>query len=313
MTLALRTAALFALIALAASRAILLFHEFAGHGLAAIARGGEVTGHRLFLFGGGWIRYSKDTGFDTADQLVLSLGGIAVEIALAAIAVLAARRLESGRPLRIAAFGFAGICLIHVGSYLAAGTHHGFGDGLVLHRRLGELRALAVLPAAGLAIAAAYWLARRLMLEVPGLPAGRGRALAVLGVAALGAAAIHGGLYLVERQLTSDPTYAEVMRAEAERDARRALAAELARRRAAGTPMDAAEARRRERQLVAERQRFPIRPVLIALIAAAAVAGATRRRPPDDRRPLRLADLRGPALLCAAMLAAVAALARPFY
>lgn len=307
-----RCAALFALIGLGASRAILLFHEFAGHGLAAIAAGGEVTGHRLFIFGGGWIRYTKDAGFGPGDQLLLALGGIAIEVVLGIAAAIAARRLAPGRPLRIAALGFAGICALHVGFYLSAGTHHGFGDGMVLHRQLGELRILVVVASGGLAVAAGYWLARRLILEVPGLPAGW-RGVAVLGLAAVGAGVIHGGLYLAERAVTDDPTYAEVMRAEAERDARRALAAELARRRAAGVPMLADEARRRERELVAERARFPIRPVLIALIAVAALLGALRPRPPDDRPPIRFADLKTLAAITAALLIAVAALSRPFY
>lgn len=306
-------ALLFSLIALASSRAILLFHEFAGHGLAAIAVGGEVTGHRLFLFGGGWIRYHKDAGFDTGDQLVLALAGLAIEVALALAAIAASRRRQPGDPLRIAAVGFAGIALVHVGFYLAAGTHHGFGDGLVLHRLLGAWRTPVVLAASALAVVAAWWVARGLRGAIGGLPERRWRAAAVLGIASAAAVAVHGGLYLAERQITDDPTYADVMRAEAEREARRELASELARRRAAGEPMSSDEARRRERQLVAQRARFPIRSLLIGLVAIAAIAGALRRGPGAEVPAVRASDLLAPTAITAALLIAVAALARPFY
>jgi len=275
--------------------------------------GGEVTSHRLFVFGGGWIRYRNDAGFDTGDELFISLAGIAVELLIAIASIAFAARARSAA-VRVAGFCVAGICLVHVGFYLAAGTHHGFGDGLILHRQLGDLRWLVIGAASLLSMGAAYWWARRLLREVPGLPQKRWRALAALAIAGLVAGVVHGGLAYAERRIADDKTYADIMRADAERQAMALLAAEAHRRRLAGLPMGRDEAIARQRQLTDERAKFPIRPILAVLVALAGIAGSLSRRDAAVAGPpVRFADLKIPALLTTSLIIAVAVLARPFY
>ncbi|MCW5809019.1 MAG: hypothetical protein KIT31_42090, partial [Deltaproteobacteria bacterium] len=139
-------------VGVATSRAGLLVHELLGHGAVALALGGSITNVKLFWFAGGWVRTSVEPA--PFAQHATLLGGIAVElvvgialwIALARRTSLAAR-IARALGATLAAHGFF---------YLAAGTFHGFGDGALLHRELGDARTPVALAAGALSCAAAF-------------------------------------------------------------------------------------------------------------------------------------------------------------
>lgn len=264
--------------ALITSRAVLLIHEFAGHAGAALLVGADVTDHRLFLFGGGWVRYAVAGSFSTGEEVFVSLAGVGLELVVGVIALAWSRCRAPGSASRIAGIAVAGIVLVHVGFYLATGTHHGFGDGRVLHRILGPARAPAIALFGSFAVGAGLWLGVALGRnagESLGTRTRLGR-VAAISAAALLATAAHAGLTLGERAVVADSTYAEIMRSESHRSARADVSFEAARRRAEGRPMSEDEAIRRMRDLESERRRFPLRPPLALLIAAAILVGLFR-------------------------------------
>lgn len=258
---------------LAASRIGLVAHELVGHGGAALAMGGTVTEVQLFYFAGGWVRFEA-----TGGELVIALGGIAVEAVIgAALWIGLARRDALGA--RIArAIGAA--LVLHASWYLATGTWHGFGDGVRLHRALGDAAWMLAIPAGlvtiGAGFAAARWVMGALAATVPGTRARRiaGTVLAL---------SIAGGLQLAaavgEVTLRRDGTYAQVMRREPDRVAARELAAWTeAQARAGAAPSEAARAEM-QRQLAARHAQFPFAIVLAVLTVLGVVAGAVRTRP----------------------------------
>ena len=131
-----RLTALVAGVALLTSRVMLLLHELGGHAAPAALFGGRVTGWYLFLFAGGRVSYHLGE-MSTGHRLVVSLGGIAIELVVGVLAfALAARR----RTRAIAAFALrcvGTVLLGHGGLYLARGVHYGFGDGALA---LAEIR-----------------------------------------------------------------------------------------------------------------------------------------------------------------------------
>ena len=116
----LRLAGLLACVVLATSRLGLVAHELVGHGGAALAVGGHVTGVHLFYFAGGWIRYRGVTS--TAAAVTVAMGGIAIELLAAAALGLAARGDGVGARL---VRGIACALVVHATWYLATGTWHG--------------------------------------------------------------------------------------------------------------------------------------------------------------------------------------------
>ncbi len=230
-------------IALVTSRVMLVLHEWVGHGLTAVAVGGQITGHRLFFFGGGFVSYRRAEAFSLGEGLLVSLGGIGVEL-LAGIAALLASRRATSVALRVALAAFALAVLVHAGFYLITGTHYVFGDGRALAKALGGARPGFVVVASAVLIVAGFALASRLTVALgPWLRAVSrwGRLAWAAGAAGL-AAALHGGLMQLEQLLaTEDATYGRIMR-----------------------PAVVAEAP------------FPLREVLAALLCVAMLAGAYR-------------------------------------
>jgi hypothetical protein len=262
-------------IALVTSRVMLVLHEWVGHGLTAVAVGGQITGHRLFFFGGGFVSYRRAEPFSLGESLLVSLGGIGVELLAGGLALLASRRATSVAA-RVALAAFALAVLVHAGFYLITGTHHVFGDGRALAKALGGARPVFVAVASGLLIGAGYALASRLTVALgPWLLAStRGSRLAWAAGAAGLATALHGGLMQLEQVLrTEDATYGRIMR-----------------------PAVVAEAP------------FPLREVLGVLLGVAMLLGAYRATasPPGPARDTPRAALRvlGP-LAGAAMLLVV--------
>jgi hypothetical protein len=295
-----RLAVGFLLIGLAVSRISLVAHELGGHALPALALGADVTEVRFFWFAGGWIRYDLDAP-SVVERLVIGLGGIAVELVLAAAAALAARRVRRprGTPSRwgprlgLFLVAFALLDAVHALFYLATGGFHGHGDGLTLSRVLGDARVPFALAVGALACVAAFVGARALgRLAVPRLaPRGpRGTAVAIAG-AALVAALGHAGLAAGELALRRDRVYGEIMRTSGQRATERALAAARAAAAARGAPLDPAALAARRAALEAEHRQFPFRWALAAAIALAGLGGLGRavRAPRPTGSPPRSA------------------------
>jgi hypothetical protein len=289
----LRLVAFAAAVALATTRIGLVVHELIGHGGVANAVGAGVDEIKLFWFAGGWIHYSRDVEWTLRDGLIVQLGGIAIELVVGALAVLWGRRRRGW--LGIAVTGAGAGWMIHAGAYLAIGTWHGFGDGVLLHRALGGAKAAVAIPAGVLCVVAAYLATRALTapFESAVPVASRAGRLALVAAAIALAGGIHAGLARAELAVRADETYGSIMRHERERAIDRELAAWLAEQRARGAGTDRAAIDARRRALDAAHRTFPFGVVLVIAIISAGVAGAARSRvraegppPPLDRRTL---------------------------
>lgn len=275
-----RLAVLVLAIALAISRLGLVLHELVGHGLTAAALGADVTGWHLYVFGGGWLGFERATPFTGAEPYVVYLGGIAVELVAVAALAVAARR--SAGTTRLAVGGAAWALALHAGWYLAAGTYHGFGDGVLLHRDLAPAARTAVLAVTGLALIAGAAIAgARVGGALRALaPASTPRRQLAVAAAALGLGlAGHAALTLAELRLRPDITYGLTMRTSGERATDREVATVIARARDAGAPLDATEVARARRAISRRHRQAPLGAALVAAMALAAAVGAARSRP----------------------------------
>ncbi len=265
----LRLTAFLACVGLATSRIGLVLHEFLGHGGAAIAVGGRVTEVRLFWFAGGWIRYD-DVPPSMAHYLIIALGGVAVEIALGLALWFAVRGDGLGRRIVRAA---GGVLVVHACWYLATGAWHGYGDGTLLYRELGDGRypfAIGV----GLVGCAFAWLGTRHVLGA--LAATIDHRLVALAGALVLAAVINIGLDLAELHVRGDRSYASMMAPEKDRVIAREMVAWIAAQRATTDAERAAKVA----ELEDVHRTFPFRWLFSGALVACAAAGgfASRRR-----------------------------------
>lgn len=304
-------AAVFALVALATSRVALVGHELVGHGLLAVALGARLVSYKLFLFGGGWVTYRWPAGPPGEGvSLAVALGGIALEVVAGNVALVLGLR-SRGAVARVGWMSVATILLLHAGFYLAAGTHHGFGDGREVHEALGALRWMIVVPASIAVVAGGFLLARRLAREVVSWVEGRPLVRAgQIAAAALLAAAAHGALTYGERVLARDETYARIMEHENVRLVSRDVgkfAAEMREARGrAPTPAEIAAARARFEE---QHREFPLAIVLGVMLGVACLGGLwIAVRAPAELREARWRLARWPALVCASAIALVVVL-----
>ena len=304
-------AAVFLLVALATSRIALVGHELVGHGLTAVALGADLVSYKLFVFGGGWVTYRWPAGPPSeAVSLVVALGGIGLELVAGAIALLLWRRSRAA-VARVASMAVATILLLHAGFYLAAGTHHGFGDGRALREALAEWRWLVVVPVSIAVVGGGFLLARRLASEVANWVEGGAMARAgQILVAAVLAAAVHGALTFGERALTRDDTYARIMEHEDVRLVARDLGQFAAQaRQVRGRAPTAEELAAAKARFEEEHREFPLALVLGVLLGIACLAGlwmAVRR--PSDVQDARWRVARWPAAVCGGAIALVVVL-----
>lgn len=305
-------AVVFLLVALATSRVALVGHELVGHGLLAVVLGADLVSYKLFLFGGGWVTYRWTEGPPgEAARLAVALGGIGLEVVAGAIVLVVGRR-SRGPVARVGLMATATVLLLHAGYYLAAGTHHGFGDGLAVHNALGAWRTLLVVPVSLAVIVGGFFLARALVREVASWVEGGAiaRTLQIL-LAAMLAALGHLQLTLTERALTRDDTYARIMEHEnvrlVARDMRRfATEARLVQGRPP-TPEEIAAARAR---FEAQRRPFPLAVVLAVALALSCLLGLwfAARRASAETREARWRSALWPAIACASAITLVALL-----
>lgn len=293
-------------VSLVISRAGLVVHELAGHGGAAYAVGGTVTDLHVYLFAGGWIEYGGSARWSPAALAVVSLAGIAVELAVAGLLGAWARRTDA---LAVTAAAWA--LAIHAALYLAIGTADGVGDGAWLYRRLGAARFAIALPVTLIAALGAAVAARRLAAALLArLPASRHRTrVAQLGLALAVAGGAHAALVLGELRLRPDPTYQHVMATERTRVIDRELAAWRA-----AHPVDDAAALRAARAAIAARhpgRRYA--PWILIAVAAAVALGLAGARPQAARPPLALGPAALAALAAVATVGTIDALVRGFW
>ena len=287
-------------VGLATTRIGLVAHELVGHGGTVIAVGGQVTDVQLFWFAGGWVRYQL--GGAGPGALAVALGGIALEAVVGSVMWWTYARRD-GLGARITC-GIGAALIVHAFWYLATGTWHGYGDGVELHRALGDAKWLVAVPAAAIVCAAAYAGARGVLgVLAKTLPerriAGTLVAIALAGGLQLGAA-------VGEVQLRRDATYTQTMRPERER----LIALELARwaelQRRHGRAPSAEERAQAEQSFADAHRTFPFAWLLGALTLAAIVAGAIRARPsapsPVTKRLLVVTS----SLACASIVAVIA-------
>jgi hypothetical protein len=276
----LRLAGLLASVGLVTSRLGLVAHELVGHGGVAIACGGRVIDAGLFWFAGGWIRYDLDTPSLPA-LIAVAAGGIAVEAVAGTVLWLALARRTS-LAARVAR-GVGAALVIHAAWYLATGTWHGFGDGVLLYRELGAARAPVAIGAGLVACGMAYLGARSVLGALAAtIPGRRGARIAGLAAAAVIAGGLQLGLAVGEVQVRGDATYGAIMTRERDRVIARELAAWQREQALRGIAVDDAERARRERELADRHRELPFAPLLGLATALAIGLGAWRARPGAD-------------------------------
>lgn len=300
-----RLAALVLAIGLTTSRLGLIAHELVGHGLIAVGLGGELTGWRLFAFGGGWVGFRPDPGDGQLALYLVQMGGIAVELVLAVACGLWARRQRGVAQLALASAAWS--LVLHAGWYLSAGTFHGFGDGWLLHHRMGSARLAVVVPAAAAIIAGTYVAARRLTHALRGLTTATAprRQLAIVAAALVLGIGGHAALTAGELQLRPDRNYRSTMRTAGQRAVDRDLAVEVARAEQAGRPLDRPAVARIRRDLDRRHRQFPFGALLVGAMALAAITGAAGSRPATTSAPPGRQTLAIAAALTAASIALV--------
>ncbi|MBT8491964.1 MAG: hypothetical protein KJO07_02795, partial [Deltaproteobacteria bacterium] len=267
------------LLALTFSRVSLVAHEFVGHGGPAVLLGGTISDYRLYLFAGGRIHYHRAEAYSFAERLVISTGGITLELILAGIAVWLARRARKGSLLEVGLLAYATGNAVHAVYYLAVGIHYQIADGAMLHRLLGSdgARLAVVVPLVALSSYLAFLGAKAVLSRLgPQLVGFRRRGLMLL-VAVVLALGTHAALTVASLRIEDDRTYAQLMRSKAERKAAleaARLRAEMIRR---GQAIDRVRIDQvRTRTLERERP-WPLRPVLLLCIAVACIVGGVRR------------------------------------
>jgi hypothetical protein len=273
----LRLSALVASVALLTSRIALLVHEFGGHAAPATMFGGRLTGWYLFLFAGGRVSYRLGD-LATGRRLVVSLGGIALELVMGGAAFLLARRARRDAPVAFALLCVGTVLLGHAGMYLARGVHYGFGDGALLARCLGAARVVVVLAASAVAVGAAFAGGRRLARFAAAFFAGTTRraAAAILLVFAC-ACVVHGALAFTEVRWFPDPAWVRLMEDASLGAAREEVARRLAEARRRGEqPPSAEEQARMLEALERARRPWPLDPVLVLAVVGSLGAGVVR-------------------------------------
>jgi hypothetical protein len=275
----LRLAGLLACVALAASRIGLVGHELVAHGGVALACGARILDVQMFWFGGGWIRYVLPAP-SLAATLAISMAGIALELVIGgALWILGGRGARGGALGRLLVRGVGIALVVHATWYLATGAFHGFGDGVILYRELGQAR-IAVAIAAGLLTCIATYVGARtifgsLLGSLPGST--RARVVGFIVAAVLGAG-LHAALTIGELRLRRDPTYARVMEPERDRVIARELEAWQREQAARGVAPDAQAQRVQKRQLEKSHRKFPFVVLLAIATFGSLVAGAWRSK-----------------------------------
>jgi hypothetical protein len=301
-----RLAVILFLVGLLTSRLSLIAHELVGHAAVAAVLGGDIADWHLFLFAGGYVDAERAEPWTRGEGLAISLGGIAVELVAGAALLLVARRLRRGSLRRFAVLAFGVIDLLHAGYYLSAGTFHGYGDGITLHRALGDHRPWLLAPGTVLLLGGALLAGRAALGALREWLApvrARAQALIIAGGLAF-AGASHAALTLAELRLARRQVYASTMQHESDRTADREVALFVTRERSRGAPPPPAEVERLRSELREKHRRFPFAQVLAVALAACFAAGGALHR---SRAAATGRELAAPGWRAVGVLAAVTA------
>jgi len=297
-----RLTGLLACVAMATARIGLVLHELVGHGGAALAMGGRIAEVRLFWFAGGWIRYELDDP-SVAAMVIVSMGGIVVELVLGTILWLVMTGDTLGRRI-VRTIGAT--LVVHGGWYFATGTWHGFGDGALIYRVLGDARypvAIAGgLVACGAAFVGARWLFATVVATIPT------RRVAGIAIAVVVAGSVNLALDLGELAIRQDSMYGATMAPERDRVIARDYAHWLDEARRSGAVIDDAARERELHRLDRDNRAFPFAWLLAAAVALSVVAGAWRSRAPSAGPNLTGRLVARAAVIAVASIAVVIAL-----
>jgi|GEM_PF-2880914 len=292
-----RLSVLVAGVALLTSRVMLLVHEFGGHAAPATWFGGRVTGWYLFLFAGGRVSYRLGN-LDASRRLVVSLGGIALELVIGAGAFALARSMRDRATAAFCQLCVGTVLVGHAAMYLARGVHYGFGDGAFLAQRLGGARVFVVVAASTLAVGVAFAGGRLLSRFAAAFFAAtttRRAAGAVLLVFAA-AGLVHGGLASTEVRYFSDATWVRVMEDASVVAARDEVARRVAEGKRRGEqPLSPEDQARMTEALERARRPWPLDPFLVLAVVTGLVVGVVRGT--RERRAMDAASEDGSSIL----------------
>jgi len=217
-----------------AGRIGLFLHEFGGHALAWRLMGGELSGFRLFLFGGGRVQYSHTDSLpdlSVIQELTVQLSGIAVELVVGIILLILAIFWSTSRSVRALLVSATGVLMVHALFYLTVGTYYGSGDGQLLFSLLqGGLRQAFLILTFGMTLAAAFLISYQFSPVVKSWlendASKQRRSLTIL--CACIAVLFHAMLTMGERIVVNDTVYASVKATENERLKKAALSKYIA-------------------------------------------------------------------------------------
>jgi hypothetical protein len=283
-----RLAAILFLVALLTSRLSLIAHELVGHAAVAAVFGGDLRDWHLFLFAGGYVDTVRDQPWTSGESLAISLGGIAVELVAGAVLVLVARRARPGSLRRFTLLAFGIVDLLHGGYYLTAGTFHGYGDGITLHRSLGDHRPWLLVPGTALLLGGAFLAGRAALGAMRDwlAPLRPRTQAAVIAAGLVFACGLHATLTWTELRVARREVYASTMRPESDRQADQEVAIFVSREKSRGAPPPPAVVEKLRSDLRAQHRRFPFAQTLAAAMVVAFVAGgALRRRAASAAQP----------------------------
>ncbi|MEW5803244.1 MAG: M50 family metallopeptidase [bacterium] len=109
-----------------ATRLGTFLHEFAGHGLLAMLFGGRFESFRLTLFAGGDAQFSGH--FGKTATIVISLGGILVNLITGLIALRQVRTRRMSFSLTLFCLLLAGVSILSQLQYLILGAYYQYSD-----------------------------------------------------------------------------------------------------------------------------------------------------------------------------------------
>jgi len=210
-----KTAVFLFLLLFVSSRIGLFLHEFVGHALCWTLLGGEIAGFKLFMFGGGWVRYVPGIGsggLSEASVLLTDLAGLGIELLTGIGLYLVARYHRSGKVVRGLILSASTVLVVHSLWHLVIHTYYGSGDGRVLfHVLTGAMRDIFLWSVSGAAVIGAFFLSYTFSPEIRSwsIAVSGKRTAAVVLSGAIAAALAYGLLYLGEQALATDAFYAE--------------------------------------------------------------------------------------------------------
>ena len=110
------------------TRLATVLHELLGHALATILSGGDVTGVRISLLGGGRVLHRLPEAAGVWIRFLVAWSGIAVNLTTGALILFRFRRRSPDRLLHGFWILFAGASLLGGTAYAALGLYYGQGD-----------------------------------------------------------------------------------------------------------------------------------------------------------------------------------------